>query len=393
MKGMPTNNGVAADVFRRRKMAFWMVLSILALVGLIYVVVLPLFAKETERVTIRVAICGAVNRPAVYSMELGSDLGMLIRRAGGLKSGADFFRVDAEHTVLNDSVYIIPFRGNGNAAVRLPELPEGVTDKGVALDADSVFMEKDGRELQQFSILYVGLPAVYVLITFYPELNRIQCTHIPHSTRFLAEDYRLMDLFFTLDIRPTLRVVEGCLKQKIDYFLIQDRSGFISMIDRLGGVDCNLDEACANGLGVKPGKGRLDGSGAWEYIRFLDKQDARGLDIRGLEVVYEARRHRQQGMLRAMRSAFGQLDTEDQLKVVAHFAELFQTNMDGKFVLSLYRNLLSVPEIAFGTLPGYYSAEEGRLFFYPDIPGYRSMLKREIRSYLTAPGNRKQPVY
>jgi anionic cell wall polymer biosynthesis LytR-Cps2A-Psr (LCP) family protein len=144
---------------------------------------------------------------------------------------------------------------------------------------------------------------------------------------------------------------------------------------------------------VKPGKGRLDGLGAWEFIRFLDRQDARGLDVRGLEVVYDARRHRQQGMLRAMRSAFGQLDTEDQLKLIARIGELFQTNMDRKFVLSLYRNMLAVSEISFGTLPGYYSAEGDRLFFYPDIPGYRSLLKREIRSYLVAPGNRKQRVY
>ena len=393
MKGMPANNGVAPKVFRRRKIAFWVVLGLLVLAGLVYWVVLPLLADNRERVSTRVAVCGAVNRPAVYSMERGSDLGMLIRRAGGLKPGADFFRVDAERTVLNDSVYIIPFRGNGGAAVRLPVVPEGLMNKEVALAGDSLFLGKDGRELQHVSILYVGLPAVYVLITFYPELNRIQCTHIPFSTRFLAEDYRLMDLFFTLDIRPTLRIVEASLNQKIDYFLIQDRSGFISLIDRLGGVDCNLDGTYAQGVGVKPGKGRLDGFGAWEFIRFLDRQDARGLDVRGLEVAYDARRHRQQGMLRAMRNAFGELDTEDQLKLIARIGELFQTNMDRKFVLSLYRNMLAVPEFSFGTLPGYYSAEGDRLFFYPDIPGYRSLLKREIRSYLVAPANRKQRVY
>jgi len=79
--------------------------------------------------------------------------------------------------------------------------------------------------------------------------------------------------------------------------------------------------------------------------------------------------------------------------LIARIGELFQTNMDRKFVLSLYRNMLAVSELSFGTLPGYYSAEGNRLFFYPDIPGYRSLLKREIRSYLVAPGNRKQRVY
>ena len=188
-----------------------------------------------------------------------------------------------------------------------------------------------------------------------------------------------MDLFFTLDIRPTLRVVEASLNQKIDYFLIQDRSGFISLIDRLGGVDCNLDGTYAQGVGVKPGKGRFDGFGAWEFIRFLDRQDARGLDVRGLEVVYDARRHRQQGMLRAMRSAFGQLDTEDQLKLIARIGELFQTNMDRKVVLSLYRKYAYVPEFSFGTLPGYLQCEGTVVLL--SIYGVQSLLNG-VRSYL-----------
>mgnify|MGYP002132175175 CR=1 FL=1 len=67
-------------MFHRRKIAFWVVLGVLVLTGLVYWVVLPLLADNRERVPIRVAVCGAVNRPAVYSMEQGSDLGMLIRR-------------------------------------------------------------------------------------------------------------------------------------------------------------------------------------------------------------------------------------------------------------------------------------------------------------------------
>ena len=85
---------VSEKDFRKRKIAFWMVLAGFIISGLMYWLVLPLIEGKKERVLIRVGICGAVNVPAVYSMKQGSDLGMLIHRGGGLMTSADLQAVN-----------------------------------------------------------------------------------------------------------------------------------------------------------------------------------------------------------------------------------------------------------------------------------------------------------
>lgn len=380
---------VSEKDFRKRKIAFWMVLAGFIISGLMYWLVLPLIEGKKERVLIRVGICGAVNVPAVYSMKQGSDLGMLIHRGGGLMTSADLQAVNLDQIVLNDSIYHIPSRPSGLTGVDAKQLTDLMRRVS---DPDSAASQTE-MEIRKYSILYVGLPAVYVLITYYPEFKRIQFTHIPHSTLFLNTDYRLIDLFYTFDIQYTVQVVENCLKQKIDYYLIQDRFAFMDLIDLLGGVNCKLDGPYAKAYSLKPGAGHLDGFHAWEFIRFMDLKRMKDFEVRELELAYEMRHHRQRIMLNAMRTAFRHLDTKGQMEVITNFKEVFKTNMDRKFLLSLYKDILSVPDFSFASLPGYYSNEKERLFFYPDVPGYKLLLKKEIRTNLEKRGNKKQIVY
>ncbi|MCK9414973.1 MAG: SLBB domain-containing protein, partial [Prolixibacteraceae bacterium] len=204
------------DKYRRRKLVFWLGLCSVGLLAVFLLFVWPLLKPEPKRELIRAGICGAVNSPAVYLLAKGADLAMLVRMAGGFTPAADFARVNLDRLVMHDTIYHIPARG---VAGGLPSLMDALKEPLSAPAADIsnlVAAEMGQKEIRKFTILYVGLPSVFVLITYAPDLKRIQFTHIPHSALFLNNDYRLQDIFFTVNIKPTVKLLENRLKQKID---------------------------------------------------------------------------------------------------------------------------------------------------------------------------------
>lgn len=380
------------DKYRKRKLVFWLGLCSVGLLAVFLLFVWPLLKPEPKRELIRAGICGAVNSPAVYSLAKGADLAMLVRMAGGFTPSADFARVNLDRLVMHDTIYHIPARG---VAGGVPSLMDALKEPLSAPAADIsklVAAELGQKEIRKFTILYVGLPSVFVLITYAPDLKRIQFTHIPHSALFLNNDYRLQDIFFTVNIKSTVKLLENRLKQKIDYYLIQNRSAFLKLIDRLHGIDITLDEPYARAYGMKPGTGHLDGFHVWEYIRFLNIRNFKA-DPASWRLEYELRQQRQRMVLNGMRTAFAGLDTDGQLMVINNFARLFETDMDNGFILKLYKDVLQVPAFSFGALPGYYSGEDSKLYFYPDMPGYEMLLKKEIRTSLQGLKSREQTVY
>lgn len=383
---------VQGDKYRRRKLVFWLGLCSVGLLAVLLLFVWPLLRPEPKRELIRAGICGAVNRPAVYSLAKGADLAMLVRMAGGFTPSADFARVDLDRLVLHDSIYHIPARGVAGDGLSLMDALKEPLSAPVTDIPNLIAAELGQKEIRKYTILYVGLPSVFVLITYAPDLKRIQFTHIPHSALFLNNDYRLQDIFFTVNIKPTVRLLENRLKQKIDYYMIQNRSAFLELIDRLHGIDITLDEPYAKAYGRKPGLGHLDGFHVWEYIRFLNIRNFKA-DPASWRLEYELRQQRQRMVLNGMRTAFAGLDTEEQLMVINNFDRLFETDMDSGFILQLYKDVLQVPAFSFGALPGYYSGEDSKLYFYPDRPGYEMLLKKEIRTSLQGLKTREQTVY
>ena len=216
--------------YKARKFVFLFVL--LTLILLIFFSFSRKKINKDQRF-IRVAVCGCVKKPAVYTMKEYSDLAMLVGRAGGFKLNADVMKVNLDLIVKHDTVYHIPCKKNKNnqeVYKYVKEVNKEITKSYEDL-AKSIVGEENDNEIEYYSILYVGIPAVFVLINYYPEFHRINFVHIPHSTVFLNNEYRLIDTFFTLDIYPTMRIIENRLKQRIDYYLIQDRFNFI---DKLG---------------------------------------------------------------------------------------------------------------------------------------------------------------
>lgn len=394
--------------YKIRKRIFWICMLVLLLLGLL-LAFMHMRSPREHRV-IRVAACGCVNQEAVFTLREGADLAMLVRMAKGLKMNADLANIDFDKILQHDSVYHFNCKGVEAAGPNLLyEISKSTNTKFRELNKE-VVAEAKGNEIKMYSILYVGLPAVYVLINYYPEFGRINFIHLPHSAVFLNNDYRLIDMFFTLDIKPTKDILENRLAQKIDYYLIQDRFNFIDLIDLLGGVDINIDKPYAEMYNKNPGNANLDGFHSWEYIRFLDwrnlkmnvrsdkkrdlvRSDNFSVAPQDLQRIYEIRNQRQRHVLEGMRNSFMALPTVDQMFVLENFKNIFRTDMDNSFLMSLYKDILSTPNFSYGNLPGYYSNENDKLYFYPDIASFEMLRKREIRNYLEQRKTKNQVVY
>jgi len=396
--------------YRKRKIWFWFVLIVLLLLSAIFFFLFPYLGREKERKIIRVGICGEVHIPAVYSMASGADVAMLVRRANGLTPNADIRHVNMDRLLMNDTIYHIPGRGNAHAGADIQEALAAAMTVNFKEIAANTTKEFDNKEIRQINVLYVGFPAVYMIINYYPDFKRISITHIPHTTLFLNNDYRLIDIFFTLGIDPTVKLLENRLNQRIDYYLIQDRFSFIDLIDMLDGIDLEIDKPYAEAYGISPGPGHIDGFHTWEYIRFLDMKRIKRTFTPGnrkdliridnfkappseWQLAYEMRQHRQQLVMTSLRRAYALISPAQQADILTRITKTFETNIKPDLMLDLYRDVLSTPSFSYGTLPGYYSNEGDKLYFYPDLPSFNLLRNQEIRTWLVKPGNKNQTTY
>ncbi|MDP3451546.1 MAG: LCP family protein, partial [Bacteroidales bacterium] len=311
--------------YKKRKAAFWSAIIASVILFALSLFVLPLFSIKEDVKTVRAGICGEVNRPAVYNIPDGADLAMLIKTAKGLTYRADISNTDLNKIILNDTIYHISAKPNSNTQEPLSAtVSQLLVNEQKPTLAATIAQETQMQEIEIISMLYVGLPTLFIVINYYPSIGRLSMTNIPHNTLFLYTNERLIDIFLTLGTDPTLKLLENRLKQKIDYYIIQDRSSFITLIDILGGVEVNIDEPFSQEYRIKDGPGVLNGFMSWEFIRFLDfrriKRDIRpdnfSIQSNELELAYEMRHHRQRQILTGMRSSFGKASANNQSELI-----------------------------------------------------------------------------
>jgi len=396
--------------YRKRKIWFWSILAILLLLSVFFFFILPYLSKDKEKKFIRVGICGEVRTEAVYSMVSGADLAMLIRRANGLTPNADIRHLNMDRLLMNDTIYHIPGRGRTHAGADMQEALAAAMSVNFKDITEGTAKEFNPREIRQINVLYVGFPAVYMIINYYPDFKRISITHIPHTTLFLNNDYRLIDIFFTIGIAPTVKLLENRLNQRIDYYLIQDRFSFIDLIDMLEGIDIEIDKPYAEAYDLIPGPGHIDGFHTWEYIRFLDMKRIKRTFTQGTgkdlvridnfkappsewQLAYEMRQHRQQVVMTSLRKAYALINPTQQAEILTKITKTFETNIKPDLMLNLYRDVLSTPSFSYGTLPGYYQNDGEKLYFYPDLPAFNLLRNQEIRTYLVKPSDKNQATY
>jgi hypothetical protein len=388
--------GRHTDRYRRRKLWFWIAFILLFIIAAGLFILFSNPEKIFRNKIITVGICGEINRDAVYRVAEGSDLAQLIRRANGLTINADIRKLDLSLVVLNDSIYHIPRRPYNGGMNMKTALSEAISRQYKITPAPLSYPDKD---INHLTILYVGFPAVYMLINYYPDQKRVSIVHIPHSTILLNNDYRLIDIFFTLGIDPTIKILENTLNQKINYYLIQDRFSFIDLVNMIDGIDLPIDQPFAEEYNLKAGNNHVDGFYTWEYIRFLDikrmnrklipgkgedfvRQDNFKIPPKDLRLAYEMRQYRQRNVMNALRHAYGLAGVAEQVTIIKNIMKSFETNIGKELVFSLYKDVLSTPGFSYATIPGYYSDLDDRLYYYPDIPGFQLLRNKENRKYL-----------
>ncbi len=377
--------------------ALFLLSALLLFVILCIVIFFPRGSNNEIRRFTTSGICGSIKVPAVYRLPLGSDLGSLIMKAEGITFNADIRNIDLNHIIKQDSIYHIPSRKRKRKL------------KDIIDNSDTITFNPP-VEGEEYSFLYVGFPALYFLINYYPEMKRINVVYIPQSTIMLSNEYRLIDVFFTLGIDPTIDILEKQLKRRIDYYFIQDRNSFIGMIDELDGLTIPADTTYARAYGLRTGKQVLDGFLTWEYIRFIDpdsyraKDRANGmatlenleLETKNIELAYDIRQMRQKKVISILYSKFKSLNYVDKTKMITAIIKMFNYNSDVpvELALELLPTLRTGTTLQFGTLPGYYKSEGDNVFYFPYENGVETKKKSESLKVLESANRKtKQIIY
>ncbi len=355
-------------------------LCVFIIVTLLIVILLPKVENNDSHRYTTAGICGNIQAPAVYRIPYGSDLGTLILKGGGITFNADIRAIDLNQVIKQDSIYHIPSRKRKN---KIPEIIE---------NSDTITFQPAAEE-EQYSVLYVGFPALYFIVTYYPSRKRINVIYLPHSTIMLSNEYRLIDVFFTLGINPTIDILEKQLKRRIDSYFIQDRNSFIGMVDELNGLTLPVDSTFARTYNLKTGAQVLDGFLSWEYIRFIDSESYRSknrdvkratpeyleLEPNNIQLAYDIRQMRQKKLMSVLYKKFKNLSYVDKSKILTTILKQFSYNSDipVKQALELLPTLRKDTKLRFGTLPGYYKAEGDYVFYFPYENGVEPKLRNE----------------
>ena len=202
-----------------------------------------------------------------------------------------------------------------------------------------------------------------------PADNRNSVLAVPRDT-YLQIPGRKMDkinhayAFGGIDLsRQTL---EDFLGIKIDYYLITNFSGFVGIIDRLGGITVFVEKDI-RGADIRKGMQKLDGRKALEYVR--DRQDPTG-DI--------ARVERQQHFMKALMTQIAAYTPKWKLALeLPEFARNINTNMTLTEIQAIYGlfEKTDPAKIRMELVPGSFYNHQGISYWKPDKNRTELMVK------------------
>ena len=198
-----------------------------------------------------------------------------------------------------------------------------------------------------------------------PQLNLLS---IPRDTRVKIPG-RGMDKINAAHVyggsELTIKTVENLLGISLDYYVLTNFKGFREIVDLLGGVELEVEKRMRyrdrrGGLDINlyPGKQRLDGEEAMEYVRF--RHDAEG-DIGRIE--------RQQKFIQAV---YEQMLQPAKLVRIPGIIHQLQENLETNLALSQMVELASLAKkveqvkIKRATIPGTSASIRGISYWQAD---------------------------
>lgn len=260
---------------------------------------------------------------------------------------------------------------------------------------------------QRINMLVMGLDAdklrsdTMMLVSVDPETKKAALLQIPRDTRALiagrgtfekingAYAYGVSDKQFPANLRA-LKTVEDLLDVTIHYTVVIDLDGFRKIIDEVGGVTIDIpqkmdyDDPTQNlHIHFEPGRKKLDGKQALEYVRWRGNNDGTGYVDGDLGRI----RAQQQFLGAVMDQMLRPSNLVSLPNQLAGIAKYISTTMESGRVLSLARVAATLrrQDVEFTTLPGtdvylYEPAQDKRLSYYVMDPvTTRKLVDRAIR--------------
>ena len=367
--------------FRYRKRVF-IIASVFVIAAFLYFLFAPFL--NNERVVskyINVGICGAINEPAVYNMQEGKILANLILAGNGLNINADIDRLDLDELLVKNKIYHIPY---SKEAVSVDKNTVVSIAEKDSMDNNSPISSRENiNETTDINILYIGYPALFFVITYKENINKLVLTYIPYSTVFLDDNFRMIDIFFTLGLNSTVDVLQKSLNKKIDYYYMQDKPSFVNMINKMGGLDIVVDEDFADEYSIKTGKQVLDGRMIYEYISFVkgfSRNNA--LDFNKYQALLNNnRRSRQREVVTAIYNRVGEEFEKDKIAFCksVFVAGESETNIDILDFTSIMMKILKMNSMSFDAIPGMYKHVGSKLYYIAANDGFEYFVKLKKR--------------
>jgi polyisoprenyl-teichoic acid--peptidoglycan teichoic acid transferase len=227
---------------------------------------------------------------------------------------------------------------------------------------------------QRINVLVMGLDAdklrsdTMLLVSFDPETKKATFMQIPRDTRALiagkgtyekinsAYAYGVGDKQFPANLRA-LKTVEDLLDVSIHYTVVVDLEGFRKAIDAVGGVTIDIpqkmdydDPTQDLHIHFEPGRQKLDGKQALEYVRWRGNNDGTGYVDGDLGRI-RAQQQFLGALLDKMLRPSNLVSLPGQLAEISHY---ISTTMESSRVLSLTALATSLrrADLEFTTLPG-----------------------------------------
>lgn len=366
-----------------------LIIATVVLLFLISLVVLLSGLKQHDKQSntnyISAGICGAIKKPGVYRLPVNSSLADLLMLGNGLTHNADIRNIDLNTVLQNDSIYHLPVRKHNDYII-----------KTKAIQSLSPIPAKNTKG-EEVNFLYIGYPALYFLINYNTKTNKTLVTYIPHSSLFLDNEYRLIDIYFTLGRDYTIDLLQKSLGIKIDHYFVQDRSSFIAMIDQLGGLNINLDEWYAEEYNLKPGRQVIDGFHSFEFIRYIQKKTKITI-LKGdnLQLAYNLRQSRMKQTISALFCNFKKSAITKKLSTLAAIMRKnnTETNINIKALSQLIDQVQKNPKLNFETIHGYYIKKNNNLYYIPTEWNFKKLRKhQELNNYQVIKGEKQQILY